>query len=198
MNVHPGEYKLELKIVPRLITTTVPDQQKRRALLGSSDTGAVLGFEFYKLYNTGSEVTCSGNSSNPLQSYFDNPVFNAIQDALAAQRPIILPAESVLAIADQLLTPPESAPVLANLVGLNLGTEGDMEIGFQLDRGSTHPFDPQNVSELSFFQGADWGINIDTNLVTPLVESVATHKAQAIDPAISVVERLGPVPRHWP
>jgi hypothetical protein len=67
----PTSYRVKLRIVPYLITpTSVADEQKRRALLGTTDRGAVLRFDFMELYNLGygAPVSCSSSNYNLIDS----------------------------------------------------------------------------------------------------------------------------------
>jgi hypothetical protein len=171
-------YRLKLKIVPYLITSsTVPDEQKRRALLQSTDTGAVLRFELVELYILVNQEPVSCSSSN--YDLIDSKVLSGVYDSLAAQVPLVLPAKQVTSIADKLLNSS------TKLVGINVGSDLRLKIGLQLDQGTPTTFD-SSFAELSRFPSDDWGVRLDTAFVNAAISRTTTAKVTAVDPSNSV------------
>jgi hypothetical protein len=165
-------YGLRLKVVPYLVTADkVPDQAKRRALLGNADQGAVLRFELHEFVGRGEVITCS----TPDFNLVDSQVLAGIYDSLGHEEPLRLPTASIQSIVDKMVG------ATTKLKGLNVGTDNGLKIGFLLDRGSPMTFDPY----VSFFHlpSNDWGILLDTSFTTAQVMARIKDEVATVDGA---------------
>ncbi len=170
-------YRMGLNIVPYLITpATVADEQKRRAFLRTTDRGAALRFELIELYSIVNQEAVSCSSAN--YDLIDSNVLTGLYDSLDRQDPLVLPAVSLTAMADTMLSSTTS------LAGMNVGSDLDLKIGLTLDQGTPSTFDPQ--TSLPHFPSADWGVRLSTSFVSAAIERTARQAATGADPAVSV------------
>src|SRR5215208_6259696 len=155
---HPlgGENLLKLEFVPYVITPdTIPDtsgtysngRYKRIFLLNEPDSeqekvdsAAALRLEVYGLYSHPDEkAVCSksgSSNSNIWQTIISRRVLATAYDSLARRRPIVLPTDRLTATADELLGKPGfPGDVPTKLVGMNVGSDHTLKIGFDLDPG---------------------------------------------------------------
>lgn len=165
-------YTLRLKIVPYLVTTEkVPDEAKRRAILGNTDQGAFLRFDLHELRARGEAITCS----TPDFNLIDSKVLGAVYKALGTEEPLRLPTSSLTSIADKMIGSSTT------LKGLNVGSDSGLKIGFLLSKGSPVTFDP-SVS-FGHLLSNDWGVMIDKAFVTAQVMSRLTDEVAKVDGA---------------
>jgi hypothetical protein len=190
----PTSYRVKLRIVPYLITpTSVADEQKRRALLGTTDRGAVLRFDFMELYNLGYGAPVSCSSSN--YNLIDSRVLTKVYDTLASQPPLVLPAQKLTTIADTMLSTPADTilgtpakDVTTQLTGMTVGSDGDLRIGLRLDQGTTRPFPATALPVNDFGRGrlpqnsVDWVVELDPSFVTAVITSKVTAEVAARGP----------------
>jgi hypothetical protein len=149
-----------LKILSYLITPAiVPDKKKRQLLLGASDSGAMLRFDFFELFSSTYQQSVSCSSSK--YDFIDARVLASVFEALGRQQPMRLPADK---ITDMVKTMLGIAP---SLTGIAIGSDLDLKIGLLLDRGTPHGFDSQ--ATFSHFPKDDWGVTLDTSFVTAAI-----------------------------
>jgi hypothetical protein len=165
-------YTLRLKIVPYMVTTaTVPDESKRRALLTSSDQGAVLRFDLQELRGHGEMIACSSPNFNLV----DAKVLTSLYHALGHEEPLRLPTAALTSIAEKMLG------VKTRLIGLDIGSDSGVKIGFLLDSGSPRTFDP--FVTFGHLPSSDWGVMLDTSFVTAAVTAQINTQIGAIPSA---------------
>jgi hypothetical protein len=170
-------YVLRLKIVPYLITPmTLPSEEKRRALLQTTDRGAVLRFELVELYSLVNDeaVACSSRNYDRI----DSGVLSGLYDSLAKQDPLVLPVAPLTGMVDGLVG------ASTNVVGMNLGSDRDLKIGLRFDRGAPGNF--ESHTSLTRYQSVDWGVSLDTSFVTAAIARAAAAEAVAQDPSARV------------
>ena len=175
-------YELVLQLVPYLITpATEPDSTRRRMLLcptGNCDNnnGLLLRFAFYELFSRVNQAPVACGSAN--YDLIDGQVLGSVYQSLSNAKPLILQADALLNMASGLTGTP------VQLTGVSIGSDLELKVGLLLDQGVPHVFDPQ-VS-LSHFPDADWGVALDTSLLSIAVRRSAIAQATATDPRVSV------------
>ena len=170
-------YSLRLRILPYLVNeSTVPDETKRRALLRTTESGAVLRFELFELFSfiNNAPVSCTSPNFDPI----DSRVLAGVYETLGRQEPLVLPAEALTGMVNTMLGRQ------AKLVGMNIGSDLELKIGLLLDQGSPGKFDPQ--ASLVRFPTADWGVSLDRTFVTAAITRKANEETAATDPAAGV------------
>jgi hypothetical protein len=174
----PGRsYILRLKLVPYLITPeTIPDEAKRRAILGDTDAGAVLRTELYELWSNIHQEPVSCGSKN--FDFIDSSVLGGIYDSVAKAKPLVLPADQITGVATKL------TGTAATLKGINVGSDLELKIGFELNAGVPSPFSSQAF--VSRFSTADWGIRMDTNLFTSAITASVNKQITASYPTAAL------------
>lgn len=171
----PRSYILRLKMVPHLITpATTPDPARRRELLCApgdtactADSGVLLTFEFYELFSRVNQEAVACTSSN--YDLIDAQVLGGVYESLGKQGPLLLPGGQLTSMISGIIGSP------VNLIGVNVGSDLELKIGFLLDQGTPDPFDPNTA--LSHFPNEDWGIDIDTDFITTAVRAQAVAQA---------------------
>jgi hypothetical protein len=162
-------YRLRLKITPHLITpSTVSDQTRRKNLLCpptettcAAEQGALLTFDVYEMYNISfSRAACDTPDAIDIQ------IAPKILGQIAAARPLALPTEAISSV----LAGATGPGLSANLVDVNVSTDGFLKIGLQYTVGTTHVFD-RVTSILGRYPNRDWLVNIDTSILSSAVRA---------------------------
>ncbi|MEZ4828968.1 MAG: hypothetical protein R3C61_22180 [Bacteroidia bacterium] len=175
-------YELKLRIVPYLITpVTEPDSNRRRSLLCpngncTADNGILIQFAFYELFGRINQAPVFCGSAG--YDMIDGQVLGSVYKSLESARPVVVQADGLLAMGAGL------AGIPMGLTGVALGSDLELKVGLLFDVGTPAVFDPQ-VS-LSHFPDADWGVSLDTSLLSMAVRRSAIAQATSTDPRVSV------------
>jgi hypothetical protein len=177
----PGrEYTLRLRLTPYLVTPRiVPDEAKRRALLSSPagkscDSGIVLGFDFYELAGgpnrTQTEpVDCKSSKYD----FLDEQVLQRAFALAAAQSPLPVGMDELVSLLEGIVGS------RTFLTGIDLSTDQDLTLALTVDKGTPRPFRPTVARLRTVAGGADWGIWIDRELVTPYIRQAVSDRVAA-------------------
>ncbi|MDX2249703.1 MAG: hypothetical protein SF052_23165 [Bacteroidia bacterium] len=175
-------YELKLQLVPYLITpVTEPDSARRRTLLCpngpcTNNSGLLLRFAFYELFSRINQAPVVCGSAN--YDMIDGQVLTSVYKSMETAKPIVVQADGLLKMASDLAGTP------VQVTGVALGSDLELKVGLRFDVGIPGVFDPQ-VS-LSHFPDADWGVSLDTSLLSMAVRRSAIAQATATDPRLSI------------
>jgi len=193
-------FALRLRLRPRLVTpATVPDRARRQALLqcgtdpSCSGSGVIVPLELHELYDVsnGERVACipSPDERNPSYDMVTQKLHQGVLDALYGDEdsegaaPLVLPGQKIVDVVGGI------AGGAVELIGVALGTDGDLKIGFLLDQGTPLPFDA--ATSLTRYPQADWGVLIDPSFITAAITRKVTTAAAAAAGNVATVTVTG-------
>ncbi|MEZ4772603.1 MAG: hypothetical protein R3D00_05415 [Bacteroidia bacterium] len=175
-------YELKLQLIPYLITpATEPDSNRRHALLCpngncTNNNGLLLRFAFYELFSRINQAPVACGAAN--YDMIDGQVLTSVYKSMETAKPIVVQADGLLNMAAGLAGSP------VQITGVVLGSDLELKVGLRFDVGTPGIFDPQ-VS-LSHFPDADWGVSLDTSLLSMAVRRSAIAQATGTDPRVSI------------
>jgi hypothetical protein len=182
----PGRnYTLRVEIYPQLInSTTMPDAALRKSLLqcgndpACGNNGVILNFYYFELDGgpnfIGGKVDCHNNNYDVI----DEGVMTGAYQVSSLWAPIPIPLDGAL----QFVTDVTQIPL--NLIGVDLGTQQDLKLALQLDKGSSSTFDP-TFTQFSHFPDNDWLLDVDKSLLSSYVSSNISTRETQLDPSIT-------------
>lgn len=182
----PGRnYTMLVEVYPQLVTpATMPDANLRRTLLqcGSDPTcgtnGVILNFYYSELDGgpnfPGTRVDCHATAYDSI----DQAVLTGAYQIGSIWAPIPIPLDGVL----QFVT--DMTQVTANVVAVDFGTDQDVKLAVQLDKGSPSTFDP-TFTQFSHFPDSDWLLSVDTSLLSSSISANVTARMSQLDPAVT-------------
>ncbi len=177
----PGrEYTLRLRLTPYLVTPRiVPDEGKRRALLDCPagkpcESGIVLGFDFYELAGgpnrSQTEVV---DCKSAKYDFLDAQVLQKAFEIAAARAPMPVGMDPLVSLLEGIVGS------RTFLTGIDLSSDQDLTLALTVDKGAPRPFRPTVARLRTVAGGADWGIWIDRELVTPYIRQAVSDKVAA-------------------
>ncbi|MDQ2936761.1 MAG: hypothetical protein M3R67_04555 [Acidobacteriota bacterium] len=181
----PGRtYTLLVEIYPQLITPeTMPDATLRKTLLqcGAEATcgnnGVVLNFYYSELDGgpnfSGGKVDCRASGYDVI----DQGVLTGAYQVGSVWAPIPVPLDGIL----QFVT--DMTKISANVIGVDFGTDQDLKLAVQLDKGNPIAFDP-SYTQFSHFPDSDWLLSLDTNLLSSYISSNIVARETQLDAGI--------------
>ena len=181
----PGRnYTLVMEIYPQLITpVTMPDNNLRKTLLqcgtdpNCGKNGAVLNFYFSELDGgpnfPGKKVDCHASDYDPI----DQGVLTGAYQTGAVWAPIPIPLDGILQFVADL------TGISANVTGVDFGTDQDVKLAIQLDKGNTTVFDP-SFTQFSHFPDSDWLLSLDTSFISSYISSNIAVRETQLDGSI--------------
>jgi hypothetical protein len=199
-------YMLLISLVPHLISpATISDPRVRKSVLNCANTappcgnfGIVIELAFFNLLR-GTPVDCHSSNYDLVDQQVLTAVlqfFNGYKDSSGqvhapGNNPIVFSADAAVQQIGTLLA---SSP---NVIGMDLGTDNDLKLGLLFGDTNGNPigtpftFDWQSPPLVSqdppvLDNPGDWGLQIDTSLVTPSIIAKATAAATATDSSVTV------------
>ena len=183
----PGRnYTLIMEIYPWLLTpVTMPDDNQRKELLcGTNSTdpacgnnGVVLNFYFSELIGgpnfSGNKVDCHSSGYDLI----DQEVLTGAYQTGSVWKPIPVPLDGILQFVDDL------TKISANVTGVDLGTDQDVKLAIQLDKGNATAFDP-SFTQFSHFPDSDWLLSLDTSFLSSYISSNIAAREMQLDASI--------------
>lgn len=181
----PGRtYTLLVEIYPQLITpVTMPDANLRKTLLqcGTDVTcgnnGVVLNFYYSELDGgpnfSGAKVDCHAAGYDII----DQGVLTGAYQLGSVWAPIPVPLDGVL----QFVT--DMTKISANVIGVDFGTDQELKLAIQLDKGNTTAFD-SSFTQFSHFPDSDWLLSLDTSLLRSYISTNIAARESQLDAGV--------------
>jgi hypothetical protein len=181
----PGRnYTLLMEIYPQLITpVTMPDATQRKSFLkcGADATcgnnGVILNFYYSELDGgpnfSGRKVDCHASGYDIV----DQGVLTGAYQVGSVWEPLPVPLDGVL----QFVT--DMTKISANVIGVDFGTDQDVKLAIQLDKGNPTAFDP-SFTQFSHFPDNDWLLSLDTSLLSSYISSNVAARESQLDAGI--------------
>jgi len=178
-------YTMLVEMYPQLITPiTMPDANLRKTLLqcGSDpscgNNGVILNFYYSELDGgpnfSGAKVDCHSSAYDIV----DQGVLTGAYQIGSVWAPIPIPLDGVL----QFVT--DMTQVTANVTGVDFGTDQDVKLAIQLDKGSPSVFDP-TFTQFSHFPDSDWLLSLDTSLLSSSIASNISARESQLDSSVT-------------
>jgi hypothetical protein len=182
----PGRnYTMLVEIYPQLITpATMPDANLRKTLLqcGSDpscgNNGVILNFYYSELDGgpnfSGNKVDCHSSAYDLV----DQGVLTGAYQIGGVWAPIPIPLDGIL----QFVT--DMTQVTANVIGVDFGTDQDVKLAVQLDKGSPSTFDP-SFTQFPHFPDSDWLLSLDTSFLSSSIASNISRQETQLDAGVT-------------
>lgn len=171
-------FQLRLKLVPYLITSdTIPDNVRRHNLLCSpsesncsGDSGVLLTFTLQdfldKSFNE--SVSCSSKNYDLVTAAMSKKLYKKLDE----QKPLPFSIDPIVKMISEIYKSP------TKLEAISIGTDEWLKIGLRMDKGDAKKFDSSYALLEKFGDRADWGIDIDTTLISAGIKETVRKEAE--------------------